>query len=73
MNQTPPANNQLCNQDVAQEQVQVPANEESSEPLVQPDEEDIQPDTSLVPMQDIGKVSDDAALQGTCPPFKLAK
>lgn len=50
MNQTPPTNNQLYNQAVEWEQEHIAASEESDEPVVQPDEEDIQPDMSLVLM-----------------------
>lgn len=68
MNQTPPTNNQLYNQDAAWEQIEEAASEESNKPLVQSDEEDIQPDTSLVGMQDVGmRVSDESDLTGDLP------
>ncbi|XP_051263300.1 dysbindin-A isoform X1 [Dicentrarchus labrax] len=54
--QTPPTINQLSNQDAVWEQVEEVASEESDEPLVQSDEEDIQSDMSLVGLQDVGTV-----------------
>lgn len=51
MNQAPPTDNQRSNQDEQEEEV---ASEESDDPLVQSDEEDVQPDMSLVGLQDVG-------------------
>lgn len=56
VNQTPPTPNQLSNQDTAWEQVVEAASDESDEPLVQSDEEDVQADMSLVGLQDAGTV-----------------
>ncbi|KAG8009739.1 Dysbindin-A [Nibea albiflora] len=50
MNQTP-LTNQLSNQNTAWEQVEEGANEEINKPLVQSDEEDVQPDMSLIGLQ----------------------
>lgn len=59
-NQTCLTNNQPCNQDAAWEQVEDAASDECDKPLVQSDEEDIQLDTSLVGVQDVGmRVSDE--------------
>ncbi|KAM9353328.1 dysbindin-A-like [Symphorus nematophorus] len=52
MNRTQHINNQPSNQDAAWEQADEAASEESDEPLVQSDEEDVQPDMSLVGLQD---------------------
>lgn len=48
MNQAPPTNNQPSNQDAVWEPEEEAASEESDEPLVQSDEEDVQPDVLLV-------------------------
>ncbi|XP_074540550.1 dysbindin-A-like [Halichoeres trimaculatus] len=62
MQQTPPTNTQSSNQDAAWEQEEETGTEESDEPEIQSDEEDIQPDLSLSGLQDVGtlKVSDDS-------------
>ncbi|XP_033957577.2 dysbindin-A-like [Pseudochaenichthys georgianus] len=55
MIQAPPTKNQASNQAAEWEQEEEgAASEESYEPLVQSDEEDIQPDMSLVALQDVG-------------------
>lgn len=60
VNQTCPTNDQLCNKDAALEQVEDAASDECDKPLVQSDEEDIQLDTSLVGVQNVGmRVSDE--------------
>ncbi|XP_059195980.1 dysbindin-A-like [Centropristis striata] len=67
--QTTPTNNQPSNQEAAWEQEDEAASEESDEPLVQSDEEDIQPDMSLVGLQDVGAMrgSDDSDAAGDLP------
>ncbi|KAL6108734.1 dtnbp1 [Pungitius sinensis] len=50
----PPTTIQVPNQDAKWEQEEEVASEESDEPLVQSDEEDVQPDMSLVGLQDVG-------------------
>ncbi|XP_044063776.1 dysbindin-A-like isoform X2 [Siniperca chuatsi] len=69
MNQAPPTNNQPSNQDAVWEQEEEVASEESDEPLVQSDEEDIQPDMSLVGLQDVGTMrgSDESDPAGDLP------
>lgn len=52
----PPTNNELSNQDTACEQEEEAADEEADEPVVQSDEEDVQPDMSLVILQEAGPV-----------------
>ena len=53
--QAPPTKNQASNQAVEWEQEEEEAaSEESYEPLVQSDEEDVQPDMSLIALQDVG-------------------
>ncbi|XP_029307681.1 dysbindin-A-like isoform X2 [Cottoperca gobio] len=47
--QAPPTNNQASSRDAVWEQEEEAASEESDEPLVQSDEEDVQPDMSLPP------------------------
>ncbi|KAL3060794.1 hypothetical protein OYC64_015188 [Pagothenia borchgrevinki] len=55
MIQAPPTKNQASNQAVEWEQEEEEAaSEESYEPLVQSDEEDVQPDMSLIALQDVG-------------------
>lgn len=67
--QAPPTNNQASNQDAAWEQEEEAASEESDEPLVQSDEEDVQPDMSLVGLQDVGarRSSDESDPAGDLP------
>ncbi|GAA6217523.1 dysbindin-A-like [Lates japonicus] len=69
MNQAPPTNNQPSNQSAVWEREEEVASEESDEPLVQSDEEDVQPDMSLVGLQDVGTVkgSDDSDSTGDLP------
>nr|XP_046255280.1 dysbindin-A-like [Scatophagus argus] len=69
MSQTPPTNKQLSHQDTATEQAEETTSEESDEHLVQSDEEDVQPDMSLVGLQDGGtvKVSDEHNPTGGLP------
>ncbi|XP_033494789.1 dysbindin-A-like [Epinephelus lanceolatus] len=69
MNLTPPTNNKLSTGDAVGEQEEEVASEECDEPLVQSDEEDIQPDMSLVGLQDVGTVrgSDDSDHAGDLP------
>ncbi|XP_070767799.1 dysbindin-A [Enoplosus armatus] len=69
MNEAPPANNQLFNQDAVWGQEEAVASEERDEPLVQSDEEDVQPDTTLVGLQDVGAMrgSDDSDPGGDLP------
>ncbi|XP_054477506.1 dysbindin-A-like isoform X2 [Anoplopoma fimbria] len=50
----PPTTSQSSNQDAEWDQDEDVASEESDEPLVQSDEEDVQPDMSLVGLQDVG-------------------
>ncbi|XP_068426404.1 dysbindin-A [Clinocottus analis] len=50
-----PTVSQASNQDAEWEQDEEAASEESNEPLVQSDEEDIQPDMLLVSLQDVGE------------------
>lgn len=66
INQTPPTNNQLSNQDAVWEQEEEAA---SDEPLVQSDEEDVKPDMSLVGLQDVGtfRGSDESDPTGDLP------
>lgn len=52
MTQTPPSSSKQSNQDAAWEQEEEAASEESDEPLVQSDQEDVQPDLSLVGSDD---------------------
>lgn len=56
MNQLSPANNQLSNLDAAWEQGEELAKDQRDDPLVQSDEEEVQPDMSLVGLQDVGSV-----------------
>ncbi|XP_037639567.1 dysbindin-A-like [Sebastes umbrosus] len=67
--QAPPTSNQASNQVAVWEQEEEAASEESDEPLVQSDEEDVQPDTSLVGLQDVGTMrgSDDSDTAGDLP------
>ncbi|KAF7648687.1 hypothetical protein LDENG_00152940 [Lucifuga dentata] len=51
-NQAPPTIKQLSNQDTAYEQLGEVEGEERDEPVVQPDEEDVQPDMSLIVLQE---------------------
>lgn len=62
MQQTPPTKTKSPTQDAAWEQEEETGTEESDEPEVQSDEEDVQPDLSLSALQDVGtlKVSDDS-------------
>ncbi|XP_068590698.1 dysbindin-A isoform X2 [Cebidichthys violaceus] len=53
-NRAPPTTSQTSNQDAEWEQDEDRASEESDEPLVQSDEEEVQPDMSLVGLQDVG-------------------
>ncbi|XP_058504759.1 dysbindin-A-like isoform X2 [Solea solea] len=62
-----PADEQRSNQDAGLEREEEVASEESDEPLVQSDEEDIQPDTSLVGLQDVVRSSDDSDSTGDLP------
>ncbi|XP_031697190.1 dysbindin-A-like, partial [Anarrhichthys ocellatus] len=50
----PPTTSQASNQDAEWEKDEEAASEESDEPLVQSDEEEVQPDMSLVGLQDVG-------------------
>ncbi|XP_047453577.1 dysbindin-A-like [Mugil cephalus] len=73
--QISPTSNQPSSQDAAwqqedeEEEVEEEAGEESDEPLVQLDEEDVQPDMSLVALQDVGAVrgSDESDSSGDLP------
>lgn len=69
MNQDPLTSNQLSNQDSAWVQEEEVASEESDEPLVQSDEEDIQPDVSLIGQQNVCPVrgSDESDSTGDLP------
>ncbi len=69
MNQAPCSNNQPSNQNAVLEHEDEVASEESDEPLVQSDEEDVQPDMSLVGLQDNGtmKESDESDPAGDLP------
>lgn len=69
MNQDPPSNKQPPNQDIAWMPEEEVASEESDEPLVQSDEEEIQPDMSLVCQQDVGSMrgSDESDSAGDLP------
>lgn len=69
MTKAPPTSIQASNQDTAWEQEEEAASEESDEPLVQSDEEDVQPDMSLVGLQDVGTVrgSDESDTTGDLP------
>lgn len=69
VNQGPPTNNQTSNQNAVGEQEEEVASEESDEPLVQSDEEDVQLDMSLVGLQDVGTVrgSDESDSAGDLP------
>ncbi|XP_070691506.1 dysbindin-A [Pempheris klunzingeri] len=53
MNQTPPANKQPTNQDELWEQEEEAA---ADEPVVQSDEEDVQPDVSLIGLKDVASL-----------------
>ncbi|XP_042070321.1 dysbindin-A [Haplochromis burtoni] len=61
-NQTSPPNDQLSNKDVFWQPEEELASQESDEPLVQSDEEDIHPDMALVGLHDVGTLrgSDDS-------------
>ncbi|XP_008304705.1 dysbindin-A-like [Stegastes partitus] len=64
-----PTNIQSSNQDAVWQQDEEVANGESDEPEVQSDEEDVQPDTSLVVIQDVGptRASDESDSTGDLP------
>ncbi|XP_030580585.1 dysbindin-A [Archocentrus centrarchus] len=66
LNQTPPTNNQLHNKGAFWQAEEELASQESDEPLVQSDEEDVQPDMALVVLHDVGTVrgSDDSDSSG---------
>lgn len=68
MNQADSANHQLSSQDAVWEPEEEVASE-SDDPLVQSDEEDIQPDMSLVGLQDVGTMrgSDESDSAGDLP------
>uniref|UniRef100_A0A3B4WVA1 Dysbindin-A-like n=1 Tax=Seriola lalandi dorsalis TaxID=1841481 RepID=A0A3B4WVA1_SERLL len=68
-NQAPPTNDQPSNQGAVWGREEEGGSEESDEPLVQSDEEDIQPDMSLVGLQDVcaAKGSDDSDSVGDLP------
>lgn len=65
----PPTNNQPSSRDAAWQQEEEVASEESDEPVVQSDEEDVQPDMTLVGLQDVGIVrgSDESDSAGELP------
>ncbi|XP_003446249.1 dysbindin-A isoform X6 [Oreochromis niloticus] len=65
-NQTSPPNDQLSNKDVFWQPEEELASQESDEPLVQSDEEDIHPDMALVGVHDVGTLrgSDDSDSSG---------
>uniref|UniRef100_A0A8C9YBJ0 Dystrobrevin binding protein 1a n=1 Tax=Sander lucioperca TaxID=283035 RepID=A0A8C9YBJ0_SANLU len=65
----PPTLNQPSDQDAAREPEDEADSEESDEPLVQSDEEDVQPDVILVGLQEVGTVrdSDDSDPAGDLP------
>lgn len=69
MNQDPLTNNQLSNQDMVWMQEEEVTSEESDEPLVQSDEEDIQPDMSLIGQQGVCPMrgSDESDSEGELP------
>lgn len=56
LSQGPPTNNQLANQGAARGHEEEVASEESDEPLVQSDDEDVQVDMSLVVLPEAGPV-----------------
>ncbi|XP_042345405.1 dysbindin-A-like [Plectropomus leopardus] len=65
----PPTNTHVSTEETAWDQEEDAASEESGEPLVQSDEEDVQPDMSLIGLQDVGTVrgSDDSDPTGDLP------
>ncbi|XP_078143105.1 dysbindin-A [Centroberyx gerrardi] len=67
--QAPPTNNQPANQGAARGQEDEVASEESDEPLVQSDEEDVQIDMSLVVLPEVGPMrsSDESDSAGDLP------
>nr|XP_019946687.1 PREDICTED: dysbindin-A-like [Paralichthys olivaceus] len=67
MNQAPPTDNQPSIQDAALGREEEVASEESDEPLVQSDEEEVQPDMSLVGLQDVERASDESDSAGDLP------
>ncbi|XP_041798965.1 dysbindin-A-like [Chelmon rostratus] len=70
MNQTPPTNNKVSNQDAEWEQEAEAASEENDDPLVQSDEEGIQTDMPLAGLQDVDteRGCDEHELIGDLPP-----
>lgn len=68
LNQASPTNIQSSNQDAVWQEEEV-ANGESDKPVVQSDEEDVQPDISLVVIQDVGTIrnSDESDSAGDLP------
>lgn len=70
MNQAPSTNNHLSNQDTACGQEEEVASE-NDDPLVQSDEEDVQPDMSLVGLQDVDTMrgSDESDSAWDLPPW----
>ncbi|KAM7382335.1 hypothetical protein PAMP_002072 [Pampus punctatissimus] len=69
MNQDPRTTNQPSNQNIVWMPEEEVSSEESDEPLVQLDEEDVQPDISLVEQQDVGPMrgSDESDSAGDLP------
>lgn len=59
-NKSPTATSQNSDQDAVWERVEEVGSEDSDEPVVQSDEEDIQPDTSLVALQVVSRSSDES-------------
>ncbi|XP_060936583.1 dysbindin-A-like [Limanda limanda] len=64
MNQAPPTNNKPSNQDAVWGREEEVASEDSDEPVVQSDEDEIQPDMSLVGLQDVERASDESDSAG---------
>ncbi|XP_054873422.1 dysbindin-A-like [Amphiprion ocellaris] len=69
LNQASPTNIQTSNQDAMWQQEEEVANGESDKPVVQSDEEDVQPDVALVVIQDVGTIkgSDESDSTGDLP------
>uniref|UniRef100_A0A3P8SV73 Dystrobrevin binding protein 1a n=1 Tax=Amphiprion percula TaxID=161767 RepID=A0A3P8SV73_AMPPE len=69
LNQASPTNIQTSNQDAMWQQEEEVASGESDKPVVQSDEEDVQPDVALVVIQDVGttKGSDESDSTGDLP------
>ncbi|XP_062255428.1 dysbindin-A-like isoform X2 [Platichthys flesus] len=64
MNQAPPTNNKSSNQDAVWGRDEEVASEDSDVPVVQSDEDEVQPDMSLVGVHDVERASDESDSAG---------